>query len=271
MGWWGDGEGRVRGDEGDWSLAEGISVKTNSVERFRQLVIEIKHQPNNLTTLDAIANGLGVRSEQRIEFYSRYAAFLELADEVLVAVGQIPSSNNEEHYLKFVKKIRDVYYNMNLFAPWENYRNQLDDISLHVLRICADQANSLGLQNKEIETNELKSILDDLQDLVITIADSELPDKLKVELVCLLEEIREKVLSYKVTGPEGLGVAVMRAEGFILANQHEIVEHLKDEKKSATLKSFWKFVVNLNALLSAGKNIKEIAPPVVKFLQDFFN
>lgn len=246
-------------------------MKHNSVERFRQVVLEIRSQPTNITTLDVIARVFGIDGSRRQEFYEQYSAFLELADEAVFIVQQLPSANNEVHYLQFVRKIRNVFHDANLFAPWENYRNQIDDLSVHVLMICADQAYSLGSVDKEVDSDEVISILEDLQSLVITIADSDLPYKLKIGLICLLEEVREKLLSYKISGPEGLSNVVLKAEGYLLANQQEIVEHMQEEKSSATLKSFWKFVTNLNALLSTGKHIKELAPPVAKFLQEFFN
>jgi hypothetical protein len=119
-------------------------------------------------------------------------------------------------------------------------------------------------QNDVIDTEQLDQLVNDVDELIYSIGDSELPVDIKVILVKNLNKIRESLQFYRISGIEGVRVALEQSIGSVLMNHSEILKEKEDENVRNVFGLFGK----LNDFFSSINGAKDLLGPVIKIFLD---
>jgi hypothetical protein len=119
-------------------------------------------------------------------------------------------------------------------------------------------------QNDVIDTEQLDQLVNDVDELIYNIGDSGLPVDVKVILVKNLNKIRESLQFYRISGIEGVRVALEQSIGSVLMNHSEILKENEDENVRNVFGLFGK----LNDFFSSINGAKDLLGPVIKIFLD---
>lgn len=170
---------------------------------------------------------------------------------------------NSERNLKFLSKIEKALNNLNFEGDMKHFTSSIDRETLTALSYIAELMDTvLGLQNPQINEDEIKNLLIEIENLKESIIDSSLPEDIRQLLVKNLNLIKESLDNYKITGIEGMRVALEQSIGSIFMNNKSLSPLIED----VNVKSTFNIIDRLNTLLSTGVAVKELIAPAFSLL-----
>lgn len=195
--------------------------------------------------------------DDKVALMESISSMFQLFVDTKTLIEQNSKLNTEKNQ-KHLTTIGNAIYNVNLHGNMLNFHRTMNQESLTALSYIADSIGFIyDLNEATINSEEADLLIEEVNDLVTTISESNLPNDSKLILIQNLNNLREALYKYKFLGADALKNALEQSLGSLLLNKQTLSEISNEESFSR----FYKVLERLNTLTSVGTSIKELALP----------
>jgi hypothetical protein len=195
------------------------------------------------------------------EVQSRLISLRKLFLDTESVLASIPEIN-QELFIAPVTRLSKIVNINRLHEGWNIFVDPLDRNDLLALKYAEDlMRQHLDAQENEISSDEIREILEELNDLYEAILASTLPTDLKNTLVDLIQQMVRGVHEYRVRGAAALQDVLTASIGIVTANK-EAIDANKDVPEIQALARMlvridgaYSFAMKMQPLLQAAANI----------------
>lgn len=218
-------------------------------------------QPIYQTLAEVI--GIEEPNEERSEFIE----FFVLIAEVERAVRQLKNVQNLRRYTNAIEEIHSVFLSNGFYTEkWIAISTILKHRNLiSILESCADLI-AQQQPDPSLSEEQLQEYLQQCEDLLHEMANSDLDNDIKTFLIVRFEEICTAIRHYKLGGPERLRTVVEANIGAVILRSDRI--STSDREKPLFNKIFG-WLMNLGAVLDLAANTQGyLLPKVVEVVKN---
>lgn len=234
-----------------------MTIPNNPAGRLHAILSEALPNKPNKPTREAWANVFQVDASATGHLLYLSAQLIEL---LRLSRQKIEQIGNVDHDLYFrpIENLERAFATMNLDATWNEFRTKVDDATMIGLAFCADTLSQYHPE-EVVEKTVLKELLDDIDNVLKTVLESNLNPTLKTVLTENLENIRRAIIEYRIRGSEGLLRALEASIGALLRHQNEF----KQNKESDSVSRFLKLLMTLDRIIGIALKAKQLFGGVV--------
>lgn len=170
---------------------------------------------------------------------------------------------NNERNLKFIDKIGSALSSLNIDGNMSTFMTNMNRETLTALSFMADHMNFVyDLHESIISAEEISNLVSEIDSLVENITQSNLPEDVKSLLFKNLHAIRSSLISYKISGIDGMKTALEQTIGSLFMNNEVITPIAQDDN----VKGIFNIIDKVNSILSTGVAAKDLIGPIFSFL-----
>ncbi|UBR28714.1 hypothetical protein LCG60_19035 [Bacillus sp. SD-4] len=170
---------------------------------------------------------------------------------------------NNERNLKFLYNIENALSSMNFEGDMSHFMSFINSETLTALSFIGDHMSFIyDLHESKIDTQEISDLISEIDTLVENITASNLPEDIKSLLFKNLDSIRSSLISYKISGIEGMKTALEQTIGSLFMNNEIITPVAQDEN----VKGIFNIIDKMNTVLSTGVAVKDLVGPIIGLL-----
>ena len=211
----------------------------NPAARLKAILDTGKTHSGGLKCIEVWHAILGIRHEQKNEFFERLGKIMELSNQTRQLVKthfphQIESSEICLSTIDF------AFTTQALNSSWNSFIGQIDSPCMHTLGLIADLLHS-KVSAKVVKQNELEIIFKGFKELLDIIDNSDISNSLKQYLVNEINDLLNSIRDYKITGAVPILKQAESMAGHVLLDP-EYASFLKDHELGKRL------LDNLNAM-----------------------
>ncbi|HDR4482487.1 TPA: hypothetical protein QCQ09_004127 [Bacillus cereus] len=170
---------------------------------------------------------------------------------------------NNERNLKFLSNIENALSSMNFEGSMKQFQTHMDSETLTALSFISDHMNFIyDLHESKIDSEEINELINEIDNLVENITSSNLPEDVKTILFKNLNSIRHSLISYRISGVDGMKAALEQTIGSMFVNNEVIIPVAQDEN----VRGVFNIIDKMNTVLSTGVAIKDLLGPIMGLL-----
>lgn len=243
-------------------MGGNLEVKNNPAGRLYDLLRAAQKHPVKEPARNAWAKVFDVEPADTGSLLKMLADLIGLVSQTKSSIERLEDVDHVL-YLKPFKKLETFFSQVNLDAQWAQWQGQLDEPTLYGLQFAADKL-SRNAGSTSISEKDLESLRSELEQLVTSVLDSDLPQELKALFLRNLESVRHALLVYRIRGIDGLEEELERAVGSLMLHKHKIPP--KGDKSAS--RNFWErlFLVvgRINQAVTLCRGTSELAAPTIQ-------
>lgn len=170
---------------------------------------------------------------------------------------------NNDRNLKFLFKIEGALSSMNFEGDMGHFKSFIDSETLTALSFIGDHMGFIyDLHESKIDAQEISDLINEIDNLIENITSSSLSEDVKSLLFKNLDSIRFALISYKISGVEGMKIALEQTIGSLFINNGVITPVAQDEN----VKGIFNIIDKMNTVLSTGVAVKDLIGPIIGLL-----
>jgi hypothetical protein len=192
----------------------------NPAGRLYALLVKANALSDKKHYLDAWRELLLPPHEQKDTFavFERLGPVFMLPNQAVVAIRQLKlDAVSEKHLLEWVPGVEQAFL-LSFHSMWSQFRNSFKDKNAHCLYSLKTAAIELARfsRERELPEDELKQVLQDVQDLREKVRTATISPELKSILLKYLREVETAIEEYQIRGASGVAYAASAAVGAVL-------------------------------------------------------
>ncbi len=235
--------------------------ETNPAGRLHKILVLAKAQHDNKKVRDVWSYVLEVESDD--------AAITKAVVELYSLTHQIQSlikmkeGLNHELYLNSFNNIERALIPLNLTSGWSSVKVHLSEEALTRLQFCAEELSRFYAEDS-LSEDELKNIIEKIEELFESVYSSTLPDALRLALLEEVERLRNAITMYKIKGAKGLKDALQSTIGAVVANQEELRTTGDDNRD--VIKKLGELIDKMDSFTARALKLKTIVSKPIRYL-----
>ena len=246
-----------------------MEVKNNPAGRLYDILSSVRKQNPKEKSRIAWANVFEIDPNDNSLLLKMLSDVIDLVHETKSSII-ILNDINHELYLEPFDKIENFVSRIQfLESAWENWRNNIDDVTLVRLQFIDDKL-SRTIGYTKIPNDDIIDLRTQIDKLINDATDSSLPHELKNLLLRNLDAVRYALLSYSIRGIGRLHEEMERSIGSVLLHKEEIKSVNEKPNEGKLWKRFWELIQKINSIVTLAKNSKDIAAPVILSITENF-
>jgi len=205
---------------------------------------------------------LKVSGNNDAQLLSRLGKTIALVGEIEDELSLLDGVDSES-CLAWVPLLKNAFAAQNLTGPWSGFIDKVDNHTLNYLKNCSALLDATFKQKyKSIENvSELSA---EVQQLLLEVLDSDLPETVKIFMSSKLREIQRALDEYHVTGNGPIVKAVESYVGFVVIN-NQIMTSVKED---STAQKFGKFMSGLAVFTTLAMAAIQLPDEVREYFPD---
>ncbi|MGE7429068.1 hypothetical protein ACQKLM_13270 [Bacillus thuringiensis] len=208
------------------------------------------------------AKVFGIDPNNKTDLLSSITSTFQLFSETKEVMLNHELLNNERNLI-FLSNIESALSSMNFDDDMRHFKEHMNQETLTALSFISDHMNFIyKYQENEISVEEINDLINDVDTLVQNITSSSLPQDVKTILFKDLDAIRHSLITYKISGTEGMKDALGKTIGSMFVNNEIITPVAQDEN----VKGVFNIIDKMNTVLSTGVAIKDLLGPIMGLL-----
>ena len=176
---------------------------TSKVERLRSLVETIYTTPDNTSLLSIYIDYLNIPSDPPKYILQSVIELNRLTDEVREMILQKNFPESEQNHIIPFDLVTKFIKFLNINAKVSDAKRTMSLVNITHFRTTMSLISDTEME-ETIDENQIKELILDIRDLIIIIADTEIPVDLKLFIIDQLELAKFGLLNYKISGAEGI-------------------------------------------------------------------
>jgi hypothetical protein len=212
----------------------------NSASRLDVLLRSIPDHPDNTQTLEVWASLFGINEQNQNK---KSVAVSELLAAMyreleLVREQMLKASFSEHLYATSVTRIENALSTMLLPTTWNQVRQHLTPETFITLSFCGE---ILPDEETQIESSELTEIYEQIDELQASLANSQLPLRLRALIEHHISLIRRALAEYPIAGARALREAARTALGELIEVREDVASN-REAPEISKLGAIWKSI-----------------------------
>jgi len=191
----------------------------NPAARLLEFVLKAISVPGHLTAVDGWSKVLGLEEVDYIGIYAGIADIIQLTIDTRKAISGL-NGYNQPLFLQSISTVLSGINAVNLQGTWASVTNQFDPLTVQGLQFCSTVLDQHSNETS-LNDDDIKSWLQEIDNLLDSITTSEIPDQLKIFFVEHLEKLRLALLHYWIFGTVGVQSSVERTIGAIFIRRSQ--------------------------------------------------
>jgi len=225
----------------------------NPASRLLEFVCKARSLPGNLPAIQGWVNVLDLEEGNFIEIYTGIADIIQLAHDTSKAINGL-DGYDKPLFLGQINKVLSGISVVNLQGSWDNVKIQFDDLTVQGLQFCSTVLDQHSGE-ASLSDDEIRIWLQEIEDLLISITTSEVPDQLKIFFVEHLEKLRSALLHYWIFGTVGVQVSVEKTFGALLVRRLQL-SAIKDDSFFKRFFDLFTNVANAITVFEGAQSLK---------------
>jgi hypothetical protein len=207
------------------------------------------------------ANVFDIEQNDTSALLEKYNSLLNLYFSTKKIITENERLNNEKN-IKYINLIGQALGLINFNNNTSQFISILTPEVMTALYYLSENISFIyDLPDSLISDDQLKEILEEVEELIFNITDSNLPPDVKQILVNNLYNIKESLHSYFITGIDGVRESLERSIGSTVMNNQVIAPEVENEN----VKGFFNVMLKINEIVSTLNGAKELIAPLTKF------
>lgn len=237
-----------------------MDIKNNPVGRLHAILREASSHGDGAPTQAVWQTVLGAPPGDIGSLLKSIADLIHLQAEAKQAlVDGIPG--DQRIYLAPFEKIDNLFKRIDLTSRWAQHKQHLDEATLNALAF-GDHVLEPKFGRTPLNADLVKQFIEQLDKLLLECIESELPDALKYFFKANLESLRQALLSYKISGSQGIEDEIDRIWGTMSRHSAVINDQVNGSSKGL-MKSIFELIGNVNDSIQLTETTLKLAGPVV--------
>ncbi|ELI5391763.1 hypothetical protein RRJ89_004369 [Vibrio parahaemolyticus] len=230
----------------------------NPAGRLLAILTDGKNIAKNTLCRDAWAQLLELTGKPNYLLIGRIGRVYSLVDDIAAELSRLDNIE-VSRFMGWTKSFETSFTNCNLDQPWSSFINHIPEPAIDYLHMTSSLL-STNRPQPVLQRDELESISNSAQELVLQITSSDIPLHLKKYFLEQLRKICSAVDEYKISGSTQVVEIVEATFGRAILNQ-DLVK-VKDSHESA--KGFWDFMAKTALVISTTVGVLQLTDTVVK-------
>jgi hypothetical protein len=198
-----------------------IDQVENPAARLLAFVNKALSVSGSLNAMEGWAKVLELEPDNYIGIFEGMTDTIQLTIHTREAISSLPDSYEKGIFFNPINKILFGINATNLQGYWQTIANNFDPLTVNSLQFCstvlAQHTSAASLSDDKI-----KSWLQEIDSLLVSINTSEVPEQLKIFFVEHLEMLRLALLHYWIFGTVGVQSSVERTIGALFIKNPQI-------------------------------------------------
>ncbi|PGE86636.1 hypothetical protein COF01_15400 [Bacillus pseudomycoides] len=170
---------------------------------------------------------------------------------------------NNDRNLKFLKRIERSLSSLNIDGTMSTFKSYMNSETLTALSFISEHMSFVyDFHESVINAEEISNLVSEIDKLVENITLSDLPEDIKSLLFKNLHTIRSSLISYKISGIDGMKTALEQTIGSLFMNNEVITPVAQDDN----VKGIFNIIDKVNSILSTGVAAKDLIGPIFSLL-----
>ncbi|WP_443693152.1 hypothetical protein ACRZ5O_08525 [Pseudomonas protegens] len=237
-----------------------MEIKNNPVGRLHDIYREARNHKESNTTHSVWESVLAAPAGDLGELLRLIADVIHLQVQAKQALKD-GVDGDPTIYLAPFKKLEQVFSKIQLHSPWANYRQYLDEATLNALAFGSHVLEAKSGRNP-LTSEQTGEFLEKLDQLLRECLNSNLPESLMKLFHRNLESLRQALISYKISGIQGLEDEIDRVIGAMARHNSEIRDQTDDTSRGF-MKSVFEVVANINESIQLAESVAKLSGPAI--------
>lgn len=243
-----------------------MPTESNPASRLHLLLKEIVSGDPNLRMVDVWAQALGVSGQPEVEVARRLVLLNEMLDDAESSI-KLDSKLNHSIYLSCFPQVRTVLSPLHLQATRQQVAvPQLTPEVMARLEFCSEALRA-EWSEVDLAPDELQDISRELNELVESVASSQISKPLRKALLEALESARIAISLYRVYGAKGLRKNLQSLFGFVYTERVALKK--ESENSSDPIERLGKWIDKIDSVSSKALKVQKALTKPVRFLIDW--
>ncbi|MGE7915565.1 hypothetical protein [Lysinibacillus xylanilyticus] len=232
----------------------------NPALKLHSILQEICNFQTNVYIQDAFFAAFEIENGNFIELAVCLNNLQNLLNETKILTEQHEQLNIHTTQ-KFLQRTQTALEKIDFKDNLAHFKNYINDETLTALSYIAQSINfNYTFSNLSISTDNINELQVDIEELIISISESELPPEAKALLIKNLYSIKAALHQYILFGKQELIKTLEETIGSIFVNNETLSKVNGDQNVSR----FFGIIDKLNAVLELGSSINDKVLPFVK-------
>jgi hypothetical protein len=234
----------------------------NPAGRLYEILNAARSMPATHRVGRAWAEVFDVEPNDIRSIYALLVESMDLADRAKKSVQQLPVDH--DLYLRWVPNVERVLTYPQLAVKWAQLQPHLDEVTMNQLEYCSELL-SQRMEEKAISDEDLSKLQMEVETLLDKVLNANLPQDLAAVVTQKLEDIRQAILAYRITGNEGLRRAVENGLGAIVLSCERLPE-IQDEEQKRILRDVIEFMAHVAQIGAFVLQATQLTAPFIPLL-----
>lgn len=232
----------------------------NPALKLHSILINICSHDINTNTQEAFFSAFNINNGNFIELTACLNNLQNLLNETKLLIEQHERLNTSKNEI-FLLNIKTALENVNFRHNLSGFKSLLNNETLTALSYIAETINfTYTFSDSNITTASIDELQSDIEELIKSISQSELPPEAKTLLINNLYSIKAALHQYILFGEQELKKALEKTIGSIFVNN----KTLSEVSDNSNVSSFFGIIDKLNSVLELGSSINDKVLPFVK-------
>lgn len=245
-----------------------MEIKNNPVGRLHDILREARAHGNGTRVGEVWRSVLNLPENDTGALLKGIAGVIQLHSEGKQAiVSGVPGDQNI--FLAPFTRLEALFADFNLNAQWSSSRQILDEATLSALAFGNHYLEPI-FRKSAINSDLISEFLDTLDSLLHQCLESDLPPPIKKLFRDSLEALRSVLLSYKISGPDGIQDEIDRIMGAMSRHTSEIRKHI-NEPSNGFMKATFDIIRDINDSVQFAESVTSLAGPAAVTILPLLN
>lgn len=241
-----------------------MDVKVNPVGRLHDILVGMIGKHPHTPVRQVWAEVFACDPSDTQELLSLIVEVIRLTKTAREAVASQPRLK-QAVWLEPFDSVQQFLSVTNLDSHFGNHSALLGPKTMQGLQFGENLLEMGGDLTASIPGDEIRDLLDELGSVLGLVLDSDLPPELKRLFVGNLEHLRHALISFRISGLEGLVDEMDRSWGSLARHSEEIIQKGSGEEKNVVV-SFFKFLERVNQAATFTQNLSPLLPMFQKLI-----
>jgi hypothetical protein len=239
-------------------------INDNPAGRLNNILNEFKIADKNATLSATCCKIFMIEPNNTGEILYTMAGIISLIRECKEKVLSL-NIGGPKVFLETISSLESAFSNIN------------PSICMYVIQQDLDKATMNGLEfishfierdygNYDIDEDKLRSLQEDVENLINEILNMKLPKEIKDMFIYSLEKIRSAIINYKIGGIDKLRDCMDIGIGQIVRNREILEINNNNQEVQEGSQKYLVFLGKIELLVTIGSKIKEIVEPIIGYI-----
>jgi len=237
-----------------------MEIKNNPVGRLHDILREARSYKETEITQSVWEAVLGAQDGDIGGLLRMIADVIHLQEQAKKAILE-GVEGDPTIYLAPFQKLDQVFAKIDLSVRWSNSRQHLDEATLNALAF-GNHVLAAKHGKCKLDSEQVIEFIEKLDHLLRDCLHSNLPPTLQKFFQKNLESLRQALISYKISGIQGLEDEIDRLIGAMSRHSAEIRDQV-DESSKGFMKSVFEIVANINESVQLAETAVTLSGPAI--------